>query len=127
MATVEDRIKTKRWNEPAERGDGSRLLVCRYRPRGVRKDAETWDAWLPQLGPSRALLADHYGKRAEPIGWAEFRRRYVAEMDAQREAIDGLAARAAAGETITLLCSSACTDPQRCHRTLLKQLVVRRG
>ena len=31
------------------------------------------------------------------------------------------------GETITLLCSSACTDPARCHRTLLAGLVAARS
>jgi hypothetical protein len=34
-----------------------------------------------------------------------------------------LAARARGGETVTLLCSSACVDPARCHRTLLKELI----
>ena len=33
----------------------------------------------------------------------------------------------AAGETITLLCSSACTDAAHCHRTLLKQLIEQRA
>jgi uncharacterized protein YeaO (DUF488 family) len=120
---VEARIKTKRWNDPVEPDDGHRLLVCRYRPRGVRKDAETWDAWSPQLGPSRELHADYYGKEGPPIGWTEFRRRYFAEMKAQRETIAALTARVVAGETITLLCSSACTDPDRCHRSLLQKLV----
>jgi uncharacterized protein YeaO (DUF488 family) len=119
-------IKTRRWNDPAERGDGCRVLICRYRPRGVRKDAETWDEWLPQLGPSRELHAAFYGKHGPPIGWGEYRRRYLAEMRAQGEAIAALAARVAGGETITLLCSSACTDPERCHRTLLKGLVERK-
>jgi hypothetical protein len=44
-------------------------------------------------------------------------------MRVQRAAIDALAERAAAGETITLLCSSACVDPAQCHRTLLAELV----
>src|SRR5437762_2730893 len=39
-------LKTKRWNDPVAADDGVRLLVCRYGPRGVRKDAETWDQWL---------------------------------------------------------------------------------
>ena len=26
---------------------------------------------------------------------------------------------------VTLLCSSACTDPAQCHRTLLKELIER--
>lgn len=125
MIEVEARIKTKRWNDPIDADDAHRLLVCRYRPRGVRKDAETWDAWSPDLGPSRELHADFYGKHGPPIGWPEFRRRYIAEMKGQREKIAGLAARVAGGETITLLCSSACTDPGRCHRSLLRGLVAR--
>jgi uncharacterized protein YeaO (DUF488 family) len=116
-------IRTKRWNDSVERGDGRRILICRYRPRGVRKEAETWDEWLPQLGPSRELHAAFYGKNGPPIAWAEFERRYLAEMRAQAEAIAALAARVARGERITLLCSSACVDPVRCHRALLKGLV----
>lgn len=123
MSAVEVRTRTKRWNDPVERNDGHRLLVCRYRPRGVRKDAETWDAWSPQLGPSRELHADYYGKHGPPIGWTEFRRRYLAEMKDQRERIASIAARVEAGEPITLLCSSACTDLEKCHRTLLQKLV----
>jgi uncharacterized protein YeaO (DUF488 family) len=117
------RIKTKRWNDPAEKDDGRRLLICRYRPRGVRKDAETWDEWMPELGPSRELHAAFYGKSGPPIGWAEYRKRYLAEMAGQKERIVALAARVASGETLTLLCSSACADPDRCHRTLLKALI----
>jgi uncharacterized protein YeaO (DUF488 family) len=120
---AESRIKTKRWNDPAASDDGRRLLVCRYRPRGVRKEDETWDAWLPQLGPSRELHADYYGKRGPAIGWPDYRRRFLAEMAAQEDALAALAAQVASGESITLLCSSACTDPVRCHRTLLKALL----
>jgi uncharacterized protein YeaO (DUF488 family) len=119
-------IKTKRWNDPAERNDGRRVLICRYRPRGVRKEDETWDEWLSQLGPSRELHGAFYGKHGPPIGWTEYRRRYHAEMKARREDIAALAARVGAGEAITLLCSSACTDPKRCHRTLLKGLIENR-
>jgi uncharacterized protein YeaO (DUF488 family) len=119
------RIKTRRWNDPIEPDDGFRLLVCRYRPRGVRKADETWDAWLPNLGPSPALHADNYGKRGEPIAWSEFRRRYLIEMRPQSATIRELARRAREGETITLLCSSACIEPERCHRTLLRWLVER--
>jgi uncharacterized protein YeaO (DUF488 family) len=126
MVEPNSRIKTRRWNDPAERDDGRRLLVCRYRPRGVRKDDESWDAWLPQLGPSRQLHAAYYGKDAPPIGWSEYRARYLAEMHDQENAIDELAARVAEGEAITLLCSSACVNPDRCHRTLLKMLIERK-
>jgi uncharacterized protein YeaO (DUF488 family) len=119
-------IKTRRWNDPAEADDGFRLLICRYRPRGVRKEDETWDSWLKDLGPSRELHAAYYGKHGAPLGWAEYRERYLDEMKAQAEYIDELASLLEEGKTVTLLCSSACVDAERCHRTLLKGLIEQR-
>src|SRR5262249_47364738 len=116
-------LKTKRWNDPTEPEDGYRLLICRYRPRGLRKADETWNAWCSALGPSRELHAAFYGKSGPPIGWPEYQRRYLEEMKAQNELIAELARLVAAGATITLLCSSACADANRCHRTLLAQLI----
>ncbi len=119
-------LKTKRWCDPREADDGFRLLICRYRPRGVRKEDETWDSWCSDLGPSRALHADFYGKNGAPIGWEEYRRRYLEEMAAQEELIDELAQLLREGKTITLLCSSACEDASHCHRTLLRELIEAR-
>jgi uncharacterized protein YeaO (DUF488 family) len=116
-------IRTRRWNDPEQPGDGVRILVCRYRPRGLPKGEETWDEWRKQLAPSAELLADFHGKRGAPISWETYRKRYLAEMKQQSDAIRDLAERSAGGETITLLCSSACTDPQHCHRTLLQGLI----
>lgn len=120
-------VRTKRWNDPAEPDDGFRLLVCRIRPRGVAKAKETWNDWWPDLGPSRALLDDYHGKRGAPIAWADYRARYLTEMRGATQVwrIRDLGRRAAAGETITLLCSSACVDPAHCHRTLLARLIDR--
>lgn len=116
-------VRTKRWNDPRESADGFRLLVARYRPRGVAKADETWDAWEPDLGPTRQLHAAVYGKGGVPLSWAVYRKRYLLEMRKQREKIADLAKRSRAGETITLLCSSACTRESRCHRSLLKELI----
>jgi uncharacterized protein YeaO (DUF488 family) len=124
-------VRTKRWIDPPESDDGFRLLVCRYRPRGVTKAEETWDEWWPELGPSRALHAAYWGKSGKALSFAEYAPRYLEEMGAQTFRIRALADRAAAGEAITLLCSSACTAPATCHRTLLARLVeqaaLRRG
>lgn len=119
-------IRTKRWNDPVEASDGFRLLICRIRPRGVAKAGEPWNAWWPDLGPSRSLLDDFHGKRRAAIPWEEYVPRYLDEMlgAAQLWCIRDLARRVAGGETVTLLCSSACTDPSRCHRTLLAKLVA---
>jgi uncharacterized protein YeaO (DUF488 family) len=116
-------IRHKCWDEPRKAEDGFRLLICSYRPRGVRKEDETWDAWEKNLGPSKELHADFYGKNGMPINWPTYRKRYLKEMEEQRERIAELARRVAAGETITLLCSSACTNAAHCHRTLLKELI----
>src|SRR5262249_6925009 len=116
-------LKTKRWNEPAEPDDGVRVLICRYRPRGLRKDKETWDLSRSKLGPSRKLHADFYGKHGDPISWEEYRTRYLEEMEDKQEAIGDLARVPAEGKPVPLLCSSACTDPERCHRTLLRGLI----
>lgn len=118
-------IRTKRWNDSREPDDGFRLLVSRYRPRGLSKADETWDEWWPELGPSRELHAAFYGKQGEAISFEQYVPRYLEEMLGQTFRIRALAERSAAGETITLLCSSACTDPERCHRTLLQRLVER--
>jgi uncharacterized protein YeaO (DUF488 family) len=116
-------IRTRRWDDPSEPDDGFRLLVTRYRPRGLPREAETWDAWNPHLGPSRELHAAAYGKTGLKFHWEDYRRRYLAEMRSQTEAIRELAHRVAGGETITLLCSSQCVRESRCHRSLLKELI----
>src|SRR5262249_47438335 len=118
-------LKTKRWDEPADADDGFRVLICRYRPRALPKKDETWDKWYAVLGPSKELHADFYGKHGDPIPWEQYRQQYLREMrqEEPRELIEGIAELVAEGKTITLLCSSACMDASRCHRTLLKQLV----
>ncbi len=118
-------LKTKRWDDPIEPDDGLRVLVCRYRPRGVRKEDEAWDVWTPNLGPSRELHAAYYGKTGAPISWEEYERRYLEEVKSARVFIRSLADRLRRGERVTLLCSSACVDPARCHRTLLGAIVER--
>jgi uncharacterized protein YeaO (DUF488 family) len=121
-------IRTRRWNDRRRRGDGMRILVCRYRPRALKKEKETWDLWWKDLGPSVELHAAFYGKKGQtPLGWNEYRERYLKEMKDQADRIDLLAEKVAAGKTITLLCSSACTDETHCHRTLLKNLIEARA
>jgi uncharacterized protein YeaO (DUF488 family) len=76
-------IAVKRVYEPPEAGDGSRFLVERLWPRGVRKDALLFEAWLKDVAPSTALRR-WFGH--DPARWQEFGRRYAAELDSRREA-----------------------------------------
>ena len=116
-------LKTKRWCVPAEPDDGYRVLVCRYRPRGLPKAKETWDVWMSDLAPSPDLFDAFYGKGQSPITLDAYRERYVQEMQAQQDKIAALAARVDQGESVTLLCSKDCILEPICHRTLLAQLI----
>lgn len=117
-------IRTKRWDEPAEPEDGLRILITRFRPRALPKSQETWDVWIPDLGPSKELLAAFKGKSGKPpVPWSAYKSAYLTEMRSQREKIGELAGKVASGEAITLLCASSCTDERRCHRSLLRELI----
>jgi uncharacterized protein YeaO (DUF488 family) len=116
-------IKTKRWNDPIDPDDGFRLLVTRYRPRGVAKADETWAEWNPALGPDKTLHAAVYTDMASKIPWPQYRRHYLEQQKRNKPVIAALAERVKTGETITLLCSSACTRESRCHRSILKELI----
>ena len=56
-------VFTKRRDDLIHVADGTRILITRYRPRGLKKTDETWSEWLPDLGPSKDLHAHAYGKR----------------------------------------------------------------
>jgi uncharacterized protein YeaO (DUF488 family) len=117
-------VRTRRWSDPIEPGDGLRVLISRYRPRALPKSKETWDAWMPDLGPSRELLAAYQEGK---IGWGAYRSRYLAEMKAQAPTIAELGERVREGGTVTLLCSKSCEDEARCHRTPLRALIEARA
>ena len=77
-------IRLKRAYEPASSSDGTRYLVERLWPRGVKKTALHIDAWLKDVAPSTALRQwfNHDPKKRE-----EFKRRYRRELNANREAL----------------------------------------
>jgi uncharacterized protein YeaO (DUF488 family) len=116
-------VRTKRWNDPIEPDDGYRLLICRYRPRGVATRDQPWDGFCPALGPSPALHAAVYGKHGPALEWSEYERRFLEEMRGAGYFIAQFAERVRAGGTLTLLCSSACSDERRCHRRLVRALI----
>jgi uncharacterized protein YeaO (DUF488 family) len=70
-------IKLKRAYEPAAPDDGTRVLIDRLWPRGVRKATAAIDQWVKDIAPSTALRK-WFGH--DPVRWPEFRRRYAAEV-----------------------------------------------
>ncbi|MGH7305074.1 MAG: DUF488 domain-containing protein [Candidatus Rokuibacteriota bacterium] len=111
-------IAAKRIYEPASDSDGTRVLIMRLWPRGIRKDRV--DVWLKELGPILPLLRAF---RGGDVDWAEYTKRYLAGL-ARPEAEAPLAqVRAAAQDgTVTLLCG--CADASHCHRSLLRAYLL---
>lgn len=70
-------IKLKRVYEEPDSDDGKRILVERLWPRGLTKEKAQVDVWMKDIAPSTELRKwfDH-----DPGKWAEFKRRYRAEL-----------------------------------------------
>src|SRR3546814_12789744 len=77
------RISLRRVYEPDAPEDGSRVLVDRLWPRGLRKDAVHLQHWARDLAPSNALRR-RFGH--DPGKWNEFRRRSADELNNNPEA-----------------------------------------
>jgi uncharacterized protein YeaO (DUF488 family) len=95
------RVRIKRAYEPADDGDGYRVLVDRLWPRGVSKDKAHLDTWMKDIAPSTELRR-WFGH--DPARWDEFERRYRAELaePGQSRLVDALAERATQGQ-VTLI------------------------
>jgi uncharacterized protein YeaO (DUF488 family) len=100
--SASDNIRLKRIYEPVSADDGARILVDRVWPRGIRKESARLTLWLKEVAPSTALRK-WFGH--DPRRWAEFRRRYRAELAANEEAVERLRAYIEKGPT-TLLYSA---------------------
>lgn len=115
-------LKTKSVYEPESEEDGLRVLVTRYWPRGVKKEA--CGRWVRHLGPEPELIRLW---KSEKIKWQEFKRRYLAEFNSvdKTAVLNELkeVVKAAKGH-VTLLC--ACSDEAHCHRILLKGLLEKK-
>jgi uncharacterized protein YeaO (DUF488 family) len=101
-------VVTKRVYEPSASADGYRVLIDRLWPRGVSKAKAQLDAWEKDVAPSDELR-HWYGH--DPEKWAEFQKRYKAELNAPAAelVLDDLAQRARRGR-VTLLFSSHAAD-----------------
>ncbi len=113
-------IRLKRAYEPASVEDGYRVLVDRLWPRGVSKEQANLDEWEKALSPSGELRV-WFGH--QPARFAEFRRRYIDELRANRPRLAELRRRAGNG-TLTLVYSAH--DSEHNDAVVLAE-VLRRG
>jgi uncharacterized protein YeaO (DUF488 family) len=108
------RINLKRVYDPAEAADGKRVLLDRLWPRGVSKAALKFDLWARDLAPSNALRQWYH---RNPDRFAEFQKRYLAELKLNEEQLSDLGDAARSGG-LTLL--TAAREPERSHCAVLR-------
>ena len=110
-------IAIKRVYDPPESSDGLRILIDRLWPRGMPKAKLKLDAWAKHLAPSNALRKWY---QHDPDKYAEFRRRYQAELEANGEELGALRATVK-GRVVTLLTSTKHIELS--HATVLRDLL----
>lgn len=113
-------IGLKRVYETSAATDGFRILVDRLWPRGVGKTEAHVDAWLKDLAPS-PVLRTWFGH--DPERWAEFRRRYKAELKHQAAAVAELRDLLAEQKQVTFV--YAAKDTEHTHAIVLKEFIER--
>lgn len=113
-------VQLKRAYLPASATDGTRILVDRLWPRGIRKSAAAIDFWIKDVAPSTALRK-WFGH--EPARWSEFRRRYAAELRDHRDKLAELRALAR-GKTVTLV--FAARDERHNEAIVLRDVLLGR-
>ena len=122
-------VRVVRLGSPRAPGEGLRLGTVRRPPRGVPKaehaSRDFYDVWLPDLAPSEALVKQGLAA-ADERAWRAFARRYRAEMK-RSEAARLLALLAALSHQTSFSVGCYCTDEARCHRSVLKELLLEHG
>jgi uncharacterized protein YeaO (DUF488 family) len=122
-------VRIVRLGTPRRQGEGTRIGTVRRPPRGVPKSefsTQNWyDVWFPNLAPSLETMK--LGLAAKTPGeWAAFARKYNTEMAAPAAKHD-LALLAALSHTANFSVGCYCENENRCHRSLLRRLLVENG
>jgi uncharacterized protein YeaO (DUF488 family) len=115
-----DHIKLKRAYESPAPDDGTRILIDRLWPRGVKKADAAIDEWMKDIAPSTGLRK-WFGH--DPARWQKFRRRYQSEIRQHPDEFDRLRTLAQHGR-ITLV--FAAHDEAHNDAVVLKDLLLGR-
>ena len=100
-------IHTKRIYEGIVPEDGFCILVDRIWPRGVRKSDLENAIWFKEIAPSTELRKDF---KHDPARWEGFKKRYLADLDAQSELVAEFLNLIEDKEIVTLLYSARDTE-----------------
>jgi len=113
-------VVLKRVYEEPSPHDGTRVLVDRLWPRGLKKADVALDAWLKDLAPSNELRKWFHAHTQQ---WSKFRQQYLKELSSEsaNEALQQLYELRQQRRRLTLLFSSR--NEEHNNAVVLKQLV----
>ncbi len=124
-------IRIVRLGSTRAANEGVRLGTVRRPPRGIPKTdyskRDFYDVWLPTLAPSDALVKQALAiASSDERSWLHFVRSYRKEMKepAARHLLDTLAALS---HQTDFAVGCYCEDERRCHRSILRELLLERG
>lgn len=110
--------------------EGIRLGTVRRPPRGVPKTdfakRDYYDVWLPELAPSAATVSAAMAGEWSPAKWKKFVSTYVREMSTPA-ATHLLRTLAALSRQANFSVGCYCEDETKCHRSILRDLLVSEG
>jgi len=122
-------IRIVRLGSSREKNEGLRIGAVRRPPRGVPKSAyatrDFYDVWLPNLSPSEMLLKETK-KAKDDLSWSVFKRKFRSEMN-RIETSRVLDLLAALSHQTNFSIGCYCEDEARCHRSVLRELLIERG
>jgi uncharacterized protein YeaO (DUF488 family) len=109
--------------------EGTRFGTVRRPPRGVLKteyaSKNFYDIWLPMLAPSPGLVKQALVSQTER-DWNRFVKKFRLEMAATNER-SILIALAALSHQANFSVGCYCADEARCHRSVLRALLLDLG
>ena len=118
-----------RLGTPRAPHEGLRIGTVRRPPRGVPKaqfSRQNWyDVWFPNLAPSLATMKQGLSVETQ-AEWNRFARKYKAEMSSPAAQHD-LELLAALSHVTDFSVGCYCEDESRCHRSILRRLLIERG
>ena len=123
-------IRIVRLGTPRHPAEGLRLGTVRRPPRGVKKEdfgkRDFYDVWLPELAPAAETVAIALSSGFTPQLWKAFEKKYRREMsEPAPQHLLGLLA--ALSRTTNFSVGCYCEDETRCHRSILRQLLLESG
>ena len=123
-------IRIVRLGSPRGIGEGLRLGTVRRPPRGVRKEdyanRDYYDVWLPELAPSGDLVSWALSEPFSEKRWAKYEKAYRAQMR-KPGAARLISLLAALSQQTSFSIGCYCEDPDKCHRSILRDLLAAAG